>query len=70
MQGTFPLPIRSRRGERDFSPDVKEKNLSYSLRTADTFHSFSPKKKSHRAGNARRPAASRGIKNIVTKATP
>ena len=44
-QGTFPLPIRSRRGERDFSPDVKEKNLSYSLRTADTFHSFSPKKR-------------------------
>ena len=45
VQGTFPLPIRSRRGERDFSPDVKEKNLSYSLRTADTFHSFSPKKR-------------------------
>lgn len=44
-QGTFPLPIQSRRRERKPFADVKEKNLPYSLRTALYFPFFQPKKR-------------------------
>ena len=66
----FPAanPITAR-GARFFPGRERKKSVLFATHCR-YFPFFQPKKKSHRAGNARRPAASRGIKNIVTKTTP